>query len=193
MFKHFFNALDILEKSGSVDSAFQYADTLESQWDHDDTMKKLAKYFARQGRISETSRFTAAIRDQISHIHCLHEVARALRRKGYVDPGRRFLQDAYEKVGLLNADPMDTAVLFLVMSSELYDAGRAEEALTLLRRAMELADAAPGSAGASKFIAGCSGQLASWNHAEEAKRVAEAIPEKWFRDVALKRLDKSAS
>lgn len=193
MFKYFFNALEVLEETGSADAVFQFVERIQHQFDREDTFKKLAKFFARQGRIHEAEKFSAGIHDEIAFTHCLQEVARELRKKGYAEHGKRFLQESYERAIHLKARDIDKANLYLVLSVELHDAGRKEDAVALLRQAIELVNKAGGKVVSSKFLAACSEQLIKWNYPEDARKVAESIQENWFRHRALDQLEKKGT
>lgn len=186
MLKPFLNALDLLDETGSADCVFRHINRIENQGERESTLKMLVKYFARQGNLEQARRFTDAIRDQTVSIHCLQEVARELRRKGYTEAGSGFLQTAYEKAKTLKADASHTAFIFFAVSVELHDSGRVVDALELLREAIRLESS--GRILSSKFLWGCSMQLARWGFREEATTAAESIQEDGFRKYALDRL-----
>jgi hypothetical protein len=190
MYKHFFKALEVLKTTSSVDEVFQHVEQIEGQADRESTLVKLAKFFARQGRTDQASRFVFAIRDEHQRILCLQEVARVLRRKGSLELGQPFIKQACEEVANFKGSHWDTANLFLSLSSELYEFGDASEALALLYRAMDLAGLGRG-VGTSKFLCFSSMQLAKWKRPEEARAVAEKIDHDWFRKHAFAELEKS--
>jgi tetratricopeptide (TPR) repeat protein len=190
MYKHFFKALEVLKATSSVDEVFQHVEQIEVQADRESTFVKLAKFFARQGRTDQASRFAFAIRDEHQRILCLQEVARVLRRKGLLELGQPFIKQACEEAANFKGSNWDTANLFLSLSSELYEFGDASEALALLYRAMALAGQDRGE-GASKFLCVSSMQLTKLKRPEEARAVAEKIGHNWFRRHALAELEKS--
>jgi tetratricopeptide (TPR) repeat protein len=192
MLKHFLGGLDILEQTGSADSVFQFVEQIDKQTDRESTFTMLAKYFARQGRLDQASRFTAAISDDLVSVRCLQEVARELRRKGNLEAGRTILQNAYEKSTKIKAANLNAPHLFLALGREFHDYGRVEEAVALLQRAIDLATSAS-TIGDSKFLYGCSIQLAKWNRPDEAKLLAGKIQHDWFRKHALADLEKESS
>jgi tetratricopeptide (TPR) repeat protein len=191
MLKHFLGGLDILEQTGSADTVLQYVEQIDKQTDRESTLRMLAKYFARQGRLDQASRFTAAISDDIVSARCMQEVARELRRKGNFEAGRTILQSAYEKAIKVRAANLNAAHLFLALGCEFHDYGRVDEAVALLQRAINLATSRS-MIGDSKFLYGCSIQLARWNRPDEAKLLAGKIQHDWFRKHALADLEKES-
>ena len=191
MLKQFVKALDVLEETGSASEVFDYVSRISEQGDREGTFRLLAKYFARRGQIEEVLRFAGEIRGDEEATSCLWQVSRELRRKGYDELSREFLDKAYDRANQLEGSRWAKANHFLFISGELHDSGRNDEAITALHRALEISP--PRRTDRGKFLAMCSINFAKCNWPKEARTIAESIKEEPHREYALREIEKYTS
>jgi tetratricopeptide (TPR) repeat protein len=183
-------AIDLLDKGGSVANVYEYIDSLQEEDYRDHVLMKMAKLFASQGRLEDALHFCSAIHEELEHADAMFEVGRELRKNNSLGSAKDVFRQTVEAAGKLKPSAWEMPAIFLQVSDELWNLGEKQEAGDLLRRAIELAKQSPQPFEASKTLAGCARVLSRWGNPQQAIEVAQAIESAEQRKTVLGELQK---
>src|SRR6266481_9283748 len=92
-------AVDLLDKSGSVADVYKHIDLLQGEDYRDHTFMKIARLLASQGRLEHALHFCSAIHDKLEHADALFQVGRELRKSGSLESAKDVFRQTTEAAG----------------------------------------------------------------------------------------------
>ena len=179
-------ALGVLTKSGSVESVYQFIDSLQGEDYRDHTLMRVAQFFATRGELATALQFCMKIEDSVERAHALLQIGATLKGGLDMQAAKNVFDLTLEAVEAIKCSYEKASALLLV-ATQLQSLNCEDEALRILRVAIKLSNPLPQEFEAAKNLRGCARLLASWNFQPEATAVAESIDSRWseLRNTAL--------
>jgi tetratricopeptide (TPR) repeat protein len=184
-------ARKLLENGQSLEVIYQYIDSLHEEDYRDHTLMKMARLFASQGRLSDGLRFCSLIDDEIERADAFLDVGRELMKGNNIGSVKDVFKQAIEAAREIKPGAWEMPAIFLQVSDELWNIGEQQEALDLVRQAVEeIKKYTPQNFEASKTLAGCVRVLTRWGHKSQALEVAKNIASPEQRKIVLAEIEK---
>jgi len=186
--RHYEEAMRRCASGGNVQSAVDYIKSITDEDHRNFTLSRIAVHLARLRQAD-----AAALARDVGEAHgraiALRDVAREFARQGATAEPRVLLAEAERVAEGIPHSTWETPTVLLGVSVELHNLAESADALRVLRRAVGLAQGvATGDFDAAKTLGGASVLLSSWGYPEEARSVAESIPQERLRKYTLDRL-----
>ena len=179
----------LLRRTGSADETFGAAMAIIDDDYRNNTLARLALLLVDSGQVGQALRFCSAISRSLDRALAFADLGRALLKRGASVDARDALSRAEEASREIE-QPDDASLAYLQICESLARAGQGDHALTLLRRAAQLAQSSPQHFEAAKTLRGCARLLASWNRVAEAITLAKTISDQWseLRETSLREI-----
>jgi tetratricopeptide (TPR) repeat protein len=191
--RYYEEALRLLKSGRSMNDILKYINAIEDENYRDGTLGKMAGFLATHGKVEEAQQFCSAVRNPLEHADALFDVGRELRKNDRLESAKDVFRQAIEAAEKLRPDAWETPTIFLQIADELWNLGEQNEAIELLRRAVELGKRSPQHFESSKTLAGCARVLSRWGYKSEALDVAKTIESPEQRNAVLEELGKPPS
>jgi tetratricopeptide (TPR) repeat protein len=176
--RHYNDAVGLLERTGSPKDVHSFILSIADPEYRNSTLSKVAKLLAERRQVDDALQYCQSVDTPLQSAHALLDVWTVLEKLRHPDLSRQLLPKIAEVAELVNP-PYERANVLLEMTSPLERSGQKEQALSLLRRAVRLAQPEPQDFEASKTLRACARTLAFWDLLPEAIEVAGAIDSRW--------------
>lgn len=188
---HYEEAINIFKNTGSIDRMFEYVRTIADEDYREGTCEKLAKFFAAKGLKDSAQRFCDAIQDPIGHADAFFEMGREFRKHDELVTAKETFRQTVEAARKIKPGAWEMSAIFLQVSDELWNLREQQEALGLVREAIEeIKKYTPQDFEASKTLAGCVRVLSRWGYKLEALEAAKNIASPEQRKTVLAEIEK---
>ena len=176
--RHYTDAVRLLERTGSAKDVHTFILSIVDPDYRNSTLSKVAKLLAERHELNDALQYCHSIDSPLQAAHALLDVGIAFEKQGYPDLLRQVLPNIAKSAERVNP-PYERANVLLGMASLLEGLSDKEQALSLVRRAAQLAEPKPQDFEASKTVRACARTLALWDLLPEAIEVANAIDTRW--------------
>src|SRR5690348_6207277 len=185
--KYFTKAVELLEHS-SAEAVHDHISQIPDEDYRNSTFRRVASTLAERNRFMEAYRFCVAIPRPLERADAFLEVGRILRVKGNTDAAKQAYSQAVAAAEAIERDPAEAAAVLLQIASDFKEMHERDQAVKLLRRAIELTSKRPQAFEAGKTLRGCARLLAKLNLTSEAAKVAELIESPQLRSTTVEEI-----
>ena len=111
--RHYEAALEILNKLGSFEKAYQYIDDLEDEDYRDTTLARVAQFLAGRGDVEQALRLCSSVHYALARADAFIEVARNVKKKGLAEASKRILREAIVAAEAIERSSWETPTILL--------------------------------------------------------------------------------